>query len=382
VSTGEGAEPEEGGGMPDGLVFDEAFVRGAIFKEESARTRELLAQRRRAQLESDPAGLDPHSGSGSDPDLDVEADQPPDRGSRRGRAHRFVIPLLVLALMIAWGRLAISGGYPDEVASPAYTPSPSGTPANVCYAGEAGHGSISEPYADTPCAAWADGAAGIVLPPIAATRDFSSAQVSAALALSKQFAIDQAMLPDVLVKGAKPTAMLALMSSDTEYSDMISSQIAAPSHNVPTNYVVRFDPKSSALITTPKASGTVTYSQVQAGVLEVDVSVSVVYALKKPDGSAWTRTMAVVGDEFQCYDGPGPNPSPSGSLWPDIVGIDGYDGAQYEANAGFETPKYPPTLTPPIVTAATATPAAPASLSATVPALPGPISPPPLTPVQ
>ena len=261
------------------------------------------------------------------------------RRNRRLDMAKTAAPIIVFALIVV-GYVTFSGKH-GNTGSAAGAPNMSATSTSSCFAGEAGCGSMSAPYADSPAAAWPDGAAGIVLPAVTAVGGFSSEAVSSDLALSKQFVVDQSLIPAVLDQGATPAAMLSLMTPSSNFSGKIVSEIAvATQTNNPTNVFVRFDPKTSVLLATPKVSGTVTYSQVQAGTLQVDVSLKIAYALKKPDGSAWTRTVATLSDELQFFDGDGSYASAPGTVWPYLIGLTDYAGVECGFTGGFVEPQY------------------------------------------
>ena len=257
------------------------------------------------------------------------------RRNQLASIRKTVAPILVFAL--------IAGGYVFYHNKHTANVGASVAPNVACSAGTAGCGSMDEPYAGSPAADWADGPAGIVLPAAVATGDFSAGAVSADLTLAKQIAVDQTLVPDVIVSGAPPTAMMSLIDpSSSITSRLVSSIASATSANDPSNTFVRFDPKIAALITTPKVSGTVTYSQVQAGVLQVDVDLKIAYALKMPDGSAWTRTVATVGDELQFITSDSHyRVTPPGTAWPYSVGVTDYAGVECQPAAGFQEPQYP-----------------------------------------
>lgn len=177
--------------------------------------------------------------------------------NRRLDMAKTAAPIVVFAL-IAVGYVTLHGKH-GNTGSAAMAPNMSATSTSSCFAGEAGCGSMSAPYADSPAAAWADGAAGIVLPAVTAVGGFSAEAVSSDLALSKQFATDQSLIPAVLDQGATPTAMLSLLTPSSNFSGKVVSEIAvATQTDDPTNVFVRFDPKTAVLLATPKVSGTVT----------------------------------------------------------------------------------------------------------------------------
>lgn len=366
MSGGASGESGAGGGDQEDIlakfIFDEAFVKAAAVKEESARTRELRAQWKKEPPKSEAwrsweagpsANYDglraSQPGSASDPYVTRKRNP---RG-RRWRSVRRVIALMLVFLMVAGiysfyshRRIVVAnvpvGINPSLTAMPTMTSAQvAATPTGSCFPTEPGCGSMATPYAGSPAATWADGAAGIVPPAATATGDFSASQVQSALTLSKQFVIDQALVPDVLADGAPPSAMVALMAPKSTVPAELDSWFAHPtSTDDPSYLAVRFDPKTAVLLTTPKVSGTMTYSLIKSGELEVDVSFKVVYALKKPDGSAWTRSIADVGDKLRFYNGDGGFQSTTGSVWPYGIGITSYAGTACSFNGGFAEPWY------------------------------------------
>ncbi|MFG3346865.1 hypothetical protein ACGF1Z_17565 [Streptomyces sp. NPDC048018] len=102
---------------------------------------------------------------------------------------------------------------------------------------------LKEPFRGSPALRWADGAAGIELPPARATGWMTKAQVAAALRKSRDFLVTANLDPAVL-RGAKPERALGLL--DPKQPDLRSGMekaLAEPSEkHDPTVLFSRFSP--------------------------------------------------------------------------------------------------------------------------------------------
>ncbi|WP_370414411.1 hypothetical protein [Streptomyces fradiae] len=110
---------------------------------------------------------------------------------------------------------------------------------------------LKEPFKGSPAVRWADGAAGIELPPAKATGWMSKAQVEAALKKSREFLVAANLDPKVL-QGGRPAAALKL--TDPKQSDLheeLERGLVAPTEkNDPKRLFSRFKPSEVHLVGT------------------------------------------------------------------------------------------------------------------------------------
>ena len=278
----------------------------------------------------------------------------PDRGyatpTRRGGGSRAVISiLLVLAVLAALSfglRKLLHTSTPAPAASTALsgspriggkpTPSPSATPLFT----------LTSPFAGSPAAGYADGAAGIVLPAAHRVGQFSRAQVAAAYATVKDMLV-AAMLNRPTMGGAKPTALGQLLISEQRswfYRHL--TRPITPRHKPAWRtraWVTAFAPGIEVVGTIVKVHGApmtakvVTVSQRSA----LQVSTDYIFAYAVQQAGVPTSRVRIVAQQYatvqfaQWTD-------PGGSLQPWIADFGAsYAGAQCGQTDGFVHPAFP-----------------------------------------
>ncbi|MFI8999522.1 hypothetical protein [Streptomyces sp. NPDC053541] len=135
----------------------------------------------------------------------------------------------------------------DTTPLPAETTRPTAAPSPV----DPDRPTLAEPFRGSPALRWADGAAGIELPPAKATGWMSKERVEAALKQSKEFLVATNLDPAVLA-GARPDAALKLL--DPKHRDFhreLERGLVAPTEeNDPLRLFSRFAPSEVRLVGT------------------------------------------------------------------------------------------------------------------------------------
>ncbi len=140
---------------------------------------------------------------------------------------------------------------------------------------------LAEPFRGSPAARWADGAAGITVPPAKATGWMDAAQVERALRRSRDF-LAAAGLDSRVLRGERPTKAIALLNPHQK--DVQAYLRAALSSSAPTPKTdplllfSRFRPQRTRLVgDVVKTRGRLTYQEGKRGALEVTADVTFVY---------------------------------------------------------------------------------------------------------
>lgn len=248
-------ENAPGGGEDEyrSLVFDESFVRAARLKEFSAEER--MGDHARAVRSLPPRSLR--------------------AGSRAAIA-------LVLLIALAFATAVYMGfrhPYQSPVGRRAETlrstvvplaprsAVPGGTPADL--------------LAKSPAAQFAKGAAGINLPAIRATDNFSDSQVAAALTTVKDYLVASSLDPDVLTGHAVRPVELLLDPDQTAQFDRSMNRPDDDGQHAPTGWLVRFDPAKVALAGPDiRVRGTLGYTEAGSDTLEVVSDHTFTYTLR------------------------------------------------------------------------------------------------------
>lgn len=265
--TGSGEPPEGPSENPAGgedeyrsLVFDESFVRAARLQEFSAQER--MGEPARA--------VRPLPGGSS--------------GARVRRGARAVIALVVLiALAFATAvYIGFRNPYPSPVgthAEPLRTtvvplaprgPVPDGTPEALFAASRAAHFRI--------------GAAGINLPGVERTKNFSDSQVTTALTTVKDYLVESSLDPDVLTGGTLRPVERLLDPDQMAQFDRSMDAPADDGQHAASGWLVRFDPARVQLADPRvRVQGTLTYTETGSDALEVVSDHTFTYALRPAD---------------------------------------------------------------------------------------------------
>ncbi|MCX5396982.1 hypothetical protein [Streptomyces sp. NBC_00102] len=248
--------PENPAGGEDeyrSLVFDESFVRAARLQEFSAQER--MGEHARAVRSL------------------------PRRSSRKGPGLATTLIVLV-ALAFA---TAVYIGFRQPLPTPVLGRAqpleatvvplaprgavPGGTPQSLIERGPAAHFRI--------------GAAGINLPAVRRTDDYSATEVMAALATVKDFLVESSLNPDVL-GGRETETVKALLDPDQAAEfDLSTDSPSGDARHPAAGWLVRFDPARTELADpTIRVFGTLAYSETDAGKLEVVTDHTFTYALR------------------------------------------------------------------------------------------------------
>ncbi|MEV4948074.1 hypothetical protein [Streptomyces sp. NPDC053755] len=176
----------------------------------------------------------------------------------RRNARRQAKGVLGMVLVVGLGLVALRpelltdrlpDGWPggtETAPLAAETAPPSAAPAQEAFPDAP---TLKEPFRGSPALRWADGAAGIELPPAKAVGWMSKERTRAALEKAKAFLVAANLDPAVL-EGGKPAAALALL--DPKYEGLrpdAERSLAAPTEELrPTMFFSRFDPREVRLV--------------------------------------------------------------------------------------------------------------------------------------
>ncbi|MCT2543440.1 hypothetical protein [Streptomyces atratus] len=147
---------------------------------------------------------------------------------------------------------------------------------------------LAEPFRGSPAARWADGAAGITVPPAEATGWMDTAQVERALRRSRDFLV-AAGLDSRVLRGERPTKAIALLNPHQEdvqeYLRTALSSKAPSGRTDPLLLFSRFRPEQSRLVgDVVKTRGRLTYREGRKGAVEVTADVTFVYPVTPAGG--------------------------------------------------------------------------------------------------
>ncbi|MDK0524412.1 hypothetical protein [Streptomyces sp. ML-6] len=147
---------------------------------------------------------------------------------------------------------------------------------------------LDEPFRGSPAARWADGAAGITVPPARATGWMDAAQVERALRQGRDFLV-AAGLDSRVLRGERPTKAIALLNPHQkdvqEYLRTALSSKKPTPRTDPLLLFSRFRPEQSRLVgDVVKTRGRLTYREGDKGAVEVTADVTFVYPVTPADG--------------------------------------------------------------------------------------------------
>lgn len=281
--AGHGDPPK---GTPDGLpggddeersvVFDESFIRAARLQEFSARER---------------MGDHTHA----------VRSLPPKAVPRSVRNGPRQLLTLVLLVVLAFGTAIYLG-----VRHP-YRPLGSSRPTDqlrttvipLAPRGKVPGGVPGDLFARSPAAQFREGAAGITLPAVRGTENFTESQVVAALVIVKDYLVASSLDPDVLA-GRTVQPVRALIDSDQTAQFDRSMDLPATGATEgadglpsPVGWLVRFDPaKVTPADPQVRVRGTLSVMDRGPGVLEVTADHTFVYAVRPASSAALPVTDA------------------------------------------------------------------------------------------
>ncbi|MFF7409346.1 hypothetical protein [Streptomyces lydicus] len=140
---------------------------------------------------------------------------------------------------------------------------------------------LAEPFRGSPAVHWADGAAGITVPPAEATGWMDAAQVERALRQSRDFLV-AAGLDSRVLRGERPTKAIALLNPHQrdvqEYLRTALSSTAPSPETNPLLLFSRFRTQQARLVgEVIKTRGRLAYRQGKRGAVEVTADVTFVY---------------------------------------------------------------------------------------------------------
>lgn len=249
------SENTPGGGEDEyrWLVFDESFVRAARLKEFSAQER--------------------------------IADHTPAVRSlprRRLRSGSRALIALILLIVLAFGT-AVYMGFRHPYQAPAGRAAEplSSTVVPLTPRGAVPGGKAADLLSRSPAAQFAKGVAGINLPPVRATANFSENQVGTALNTVKEYLVASSLEPDVLTgRALRPVEMLLDPDQMAQF-DRSMNRPADDGQHAPAGWLVHFDPAKVALADPDvRVRGTLSYSETGSDTLEVVSDHTFTYALR------------------------------------------------------------------------------------------------------
>jgi hypothetical protein len=141
----------------------------------------------------------------------------------------------------------------------------------------------NNPFGTLPATTgYQDGSAGLGLAdPKAGTAHFSQSQVAAALDTVRRYLEASELTPAVLVQGETAPVRQLLAPAEQSQFDSATAAPADDQHHALTGWMVRFDPMKVALAaSTVKVTGSVSFTELDPGTLEITGDHTLVYALR------------------------------------------------------------------------------------------------------
>jgi hypothetical protein len=290
----------------------ERDIRASAPKEPSARARMVTERLRQQEARGEqPAGWR----------TDPARQNANDRAARRRRRWALVgVPLAIAVAVVAMKPSLLPGdpfgsagsdGTSDASPLPEETAAPSAPPSPV----DPDVPTLARPFAGSPAEQYADGAAGIVLPPAKAVGPFSKAQVERLLRQSRQFLID-ANLDRTTLRGGRPVAALKVIDpTQKDVLGELNTSLRTPDEkHDPLSMFSRFDPAEVRLAgDVIKARGRMTFAAGRSDTVVVHADYTFVYPLVRADTGATEVARTIVRR---------------------ILDIELYDPAKYEVTPG------------------------------------------------
>ena len=319
----------------------EGRIRASAPREPSARARVVAARlRRRAEGQNGEHRENGENGG------NAALRRPSGRSALRPWIGLVVLAVLVLA---ALNPSAIASWLTGRrtTASPAPQTAPRTAPrtAQRTAAPSPGPGvpTASHPFAGSPAERWASGPDGIVPPPARAVGALSTAQVAAALQLTRSFLIASNLDPAELGGGRPQTAIDLIDPQETTERGRMETALRTPGadHDAG-DFFTRYDPTRLTLVGgAPRAHGRMTFKEGPDRSVEVLADYTFVYAFTRAgDGSGEVARSIVrrtLDAEFDDPARPGVTP---GTLW--VVESNGsIDNTDCRYHDGFLRPSFP-----------------------------------------
>ena len=281
--------------------FTKEATKTAAYKEPSARQRELTAKWKKEppeetgwRTDGPRAPLTP-----AKPNLTVLP------GGKRRRVWRrnlawVVLAAIVTGLVIGLPKVFHRGsgdtGTKTNGQTAYVTPQPTGqaSPGAVALGAPSAAASsststtpaVTDAFAGSPAADYANGADGIVPPSSGGVGGYSAKQVADAMAQAKQFLVAANLDPDVLM-GSSPDRVLQMMDPKENLRDRLTNALRHPDEkDDPTNFVTRFAKNETKLATpTVKVHGSMAPGVDKDGNLKVSADYLFVYGVTAADGT-------------------------------------------------------------------------------------------------
>ncbi|MFF0475970.1 hypothetical protein [Streptomyces sp. NPDC004284] len=231
---------------------------------------------------------------------------PPARARRRtGRyVAGFVAALALLVVALDPGGLVGWSGGGDTAGKPLAQESE--RPSEAPPAEPGGRPTLDEPFRGSPAVRWADGAAGITVPPAGATGWMTKAEVGRALARTRDFLAASNLDPAVL-RGGRPDRAIALMNPhQKDVRTFVTTSLRTPGKDHdPLLLFSRFDPAQARPAgDVVKTRGRMSYREGRLGALEVTADVTYVYPVAPAGGGDEVVRVIVRRETVVSWDDP------------------------------------------------------------------------------
>jgi hypothetical protein len=337
--TGSGGGPD---GPPDASDINNRLAEIAAELAREAKFKELSAAERARKARA------AQSRSRRTKDRPRSAPRRPTSPGRRGRAASLTITLGVIAALIAaafgLSRLHLAG---HSAANPDNTPVTSGATPTGLPTAQPALFNPADPFAGSPAASYADGAAGILIPTAHAVGGYSATQVRAAYATVRKILIAGHLNRTVLAGGSPAAFARLLIPQQRSWFDrnLDKQGLGRRGYARSTRtWLTAFAPGTTDLIgPVIKVHGRMTAAARGAGnsrVLSIRADYLFVYPIQQAGGAASTRMRVVARTvltvHFATWNDPG------GSLEPWLWGVSGGPaGVLCGINDGFVHPAFP-----------------------------------------
>ncbi|MEV8586065.1 hypothetical protein [Streptomyces sp. NPDC051180] len=169
-----------------------------------------------------------------------------------------------------------------------------------------GRATLAEPYRGSPAARWANGTAGIAVPPAEATGWMTRAEVERALARTRDFLAASNLDPAVL-RGGRPDRAIALMNPHQQDTrTFVTTALRTPGKDAdPLLLFSRFDPAQARPVgDVVKTRGRLAYREGPRGALEVTADVTYVYPVAPAGGGDEVVRVIVRRETVVSWDDP------------------------------------------------------------------------------
>ncbi|MFK4066778.1 hypothetical protein [Streptomyces sp. NPDC029674] len=203
----------------------------------------------------------------------------------------------------------------------------------------------ADPFRGSPAARWADGAAGITVPPAKATGWMDAAQVERALLKSRDFLVATGLNSRVL-RGERPKKAIALLNPHQkdvqEYLRTALSSKAPTPKTDPLLLFSRFRPEQAKPVgDVVKTHGRLTYREGRRGAVEVTADVTFVYPVTPTgDGGRDAEVIRTIvrREVVMSWDDPAKIITEPGTMSLDSYALDMTNGGCSAPTGYFEPP--------------------------------------------